>query len=121
MNATDYQRLAMRTAPDIPATDMLINAALGLAGEAGEVAEIVKKAMYHGRWLGVDHLRRELGDVLWYVALACTACSFDMGDVMQANIDKLRERWPDGFKPGTKEAGGDSAINGIRYGSDENE
>jgi NTP pyrophosphatase (non-canonical NTP hydrolase) len=61
------------------------------------VAELVKKGIFHQHGLDRDKLRKELGDVLWYVAGLCSKTGLDMGEVMQANIDKLCQRYPDGY------------------------
>lgn len=103
MNADDYQRLAARTLidrPDFALTDeqtMIVWNALGLAGEAGEVVDEVKKAIFHQH--GIDHakLGKEIGDVLWYVAALCSKLNIDLSAIMTANIAKLRERYPDGY------------------------
>lgn len=93
-----YQRLAMRTRnPSVVGRDMGINAALGLVGEAGEFADQLKKELYHGHTTDDDKLERELGDVLWYIALACEYLGVSMGDVARKNIDKLKARYPDAF------------------------
>ena len=98
MDANDYQRLALRTAtPGQSQRDRLIVAALGLAGESGEFVDAIKKWGYHQHPLDEAELRKELGDVLWYVALACDALGLQLGDVMAENIEKLRRRYPDGF------------------------
>ncbi len=98
MNADQYQQLAMRTlAAGLDPQQRLTNAALGLSGEAGEFADNVKKHLFHGHPLQHDELRKELGDVLWYVALACDSLGLSLADVMQTNIDKLRRRYPAGF------------------------
>jgi NTP pyrophosphatase (non-canonical NTP hydrolase) len=75
----------------------LIIAALGLAGEAGEFANLVKKLTAHGHDISPETLADELGDVLWYVAEAATACNLKMGDIAQENVNKLQERYPEGF------------------------
>lgn len=99
----EYQWLASRTlidAPDFAITDeqvMIVWNAIGLAGEAGEVCEMVKKGIFHQHGLDRDKMHKELGDVLWYVAALCTKFGFDMGDVMVANIEKLKERYPNGY------------------------
>lgn len=104
MDASQYQKLASRTLidrPDFVIDDenmMILWNALGLAGEAGEVADMVKKGILHQHGLFYAKMVKELGDVLWYVAALCTNMDLDMGDVMAANIAKLRERYPDGFK-----------------------
>lgn len=75
----------------------VIHACLGLSGECGEVNDIIKKYIFHNKDLDVIHLKKEIGDVLWYIALFCDACHFSLEDIMQLNIDKLKERYPDGF------------------------
>lgn len=110
MNANEYQRLAARTLidkPDFEVTDediMISWNAIGLAGEAGEIMELIKKGIFHQHGLDRAKLFKELGDVQWYVAALCTKLGFYMEDIMQANIDKLRERYPDGYNPGDSKA-----------------
>ncbi len=70
---------------------------LGIAGEAGEVADMVKKHVGHGHPLDRDALVEELGDVLWYVAAIATLHGLTLGDVATTNVAKLRLRYPDGF------------------------
>ena len=70
-------------------------AALGLAGEAGEVADQIKKNRYHGRLPDHEHDEKmllELGDLLWYFALMCDVYGLTLEEVMQTNIEKLRQR-----------------------------
>lgn len=97
MTVNDYHRAAMRTAPELDCQQMLIDAALGLTGEAGEVADLVKKANYQGHILDKDAIMKELGDVAWYIALACQGLGVTMQEVFQMNVDKLKKRYPDGF------------------------
>jgi len=105
MKADEYQRLARRTTVDKPGTkledlDIMISwNALGLAGEAGEVADLVKKGIFHQQ--GLDHakLKKELGDVLWYLSALCDNLGYTLAEVMQTNITKLEARYPDGFSP----------------------
>lgn len=75
----------------------LVNGVMGLAGEAGECVDIVKKYVFHSHPLNVVELEKELGDVMWYVAMCCHALNISLDDVMKGNIDKLRKRYPDGF------------------------
>ena len=70
---------------------------LGLAGETGEVVDLLKKHLFQGHPLNRDTLLEELGDVLWYAVLICTALGCSLQEVMQRNVAKLRERYPDGF------------------------
>jgi NTP pyrophosphatase (non-canonical NTP hydrolase) len=101
----EYQWLASRTlidAPDSEISDlgiMLVWNAIGLAGEAGEVCEHIKKGVFHQHGIDRDKMRKELGDVLWYVAALCTKLELDMADVMAANIEKLKARYPEGYNP----------------------
>ena len=92
-----YQELAMRTAN--PECRNLSNVGLGLTGEAGECADIIKKHLHHGHPLDKDKLKKELGDVAWYLALACEVNGFTLEEVLRENIDKLQKRYPDGFDP----------------------
>lgn len=94
MRINDYQKEAMRTRP--PKAD-IVNAALGLAGESGEFADIIKKALYHGHDFDRVHLGKELGDICWYIALAADILGYDLETIMQMNVDKLKARYPDGF------------------------
>jgi NTP pyrophosphatase (non-canonical NTP hydrolase) len=76
---------------------MLDNGALGLAGEAGEVADNIKKIIYHGRPFNEemkDKIRKELGDCLWYISMIADAMETTMEQLAQGNIDKLLERHP---------------------------
>lgn len=95
IGANNYQELAMRTAN--PEHINLSNVGLGIAGEAGEVADLIKKHLHHNHELDREELIKELGDVCWYVALGCTALGIEMAEVMQRNIEKLKKRYPDGF------------------------
>lgn len=103
MPATEYQQLAARTlvnAPVEPFTNeesMLLWNAIGLAGEAGEVADAIKKGVCHRHGIDKDALKKELGDVLWYVAGIATELGLDLGEIMKANIEKLKARYPEGF------------------------
>lgn len=95
----EYAESAMRTAPRAFTTkDALVCGAMGLAGEAGEFIDEVKKIAYHNRKQDSAKLEAELGDVLWYAALAARGLKVSLSRVAQRNIDKLRERYPDGFK-----------------------
>ena len=111
MTGNEYQQLAMRTNDGLNRlrledaianqgdilVSQLLNGALGLTGEAGEVSDLVKKGIFHEKGIDLEHLKKECGDVLWYVAMICEACGFSLDDVMQTNIDKLIARYPDGF------------------------
>ena len=97
MKPNEYQRLAMRTAD--ANCRCFSNVGLGLAGEAGEVADMIKKNMFQGHIFDLEAYIKELGDVIWYSALGCEVAGIDLETVMELNIEKLRERYPDGFDP----------------------
>lgn len=84
--------------PDIN-VPLLITAALGLAAETGEFCEIPKKMLFQGKPLtdeNVFHMKRELGDVMWYWINACRALNLDPNDVIEENVNKLMSRYPGG-------------------------
>lgn len=97
MNANEYQKAAMRTAPGISPDDLLMNGVLGLCGESGECADLVKKCFYQGHVLDRQHLAKELGDVAWYLAITARAIEYDLSTILQMNVEKLKNRYPDGF------------------------
>lgn len=98
MTGTEYQQKAMRTASEKSKMDLLENGVMGLCGEAGECIDVVKKYLYQGHKLDKLKLKDELGDVLWYVAIACQALGITLDDVMEHNVKKLLLRYPDGFE-----------------------
>ncbi len=104
MELSDYQRLSRRTAA-YPRTDWLAYPALGLAGEAGEVADHAKKAIRDDAGAISDERReamaKELGDVLWYVAQLATELELDLGEVAEANLGKLLSRQQRGVLSGS--------------------
>lgn len=99
MNALDaYQADAARTLTRTADADkQLAVMGLGLAGEAGEVIELIKKAVGHGHTLDGAKLRKELGDVLWYIAAIATLTHSSLGDIAVGNVAKLKARYPEGF------------------------
>lgn len=100
MKIDEYQELAMRTCPfdDRDFGSMITHAVFGMCSETGEIAGIFQKT-YQGRDIDFVHLKRELGDVCWFVAEACTAMGVSLEDVMECNIQKLKDRFPEGFDP----------------------
>lgn len=98
MTLNEYQDLAQRTSNRaLDVKGHLFNGVLGLAGEAGECADLLKKHYYQDGRNFVDDLEDELGDVLWYVAESAKAIGVTLEEVAQRNIDKLRRRYPEGF------------------------
>ena len=126
MNANEYQELAMRT-NDGKTSDRLLgkistcdmeflksqnlvneeyadtdiggvfNSCLGLSGEVSELNDMIKKWVFHEKDLDIEHTKKEVGDILWYIAMFCESFGWDMGEIMRMNIDKLIARYPDGF------------------------
>lgn len=113
MNGKEYQNLAMRTSDgnatlrlenvvdcnDLMVCDVggILNACLGLSGEVGEFNDIIKKWIFHEKELNIEHLKKELGDIMWYIAMMCHSLNWDLDEIMKMNIDKLQARYPDGF------------------------
>ena len=93
-----YQRAAARTMPQLPKRDTLNMLALGLAGESGEVVDAIKKHLYHGHELPKSKVVDELGDVAWYLVNLCTLFDIELSQVIEFNIAKLLDRYPDGFE-----------------------
>jgi NTP pyrophosphatase (non-canonical NTP hydrolase) len=78
---------------------LLLTAGIGLASETGEFNEIVKKMLFQGKPLNAEnlfHMKRELGDIMWYWMNACTALGLDPNDVIDENVRKLQARYPGG-------------------------
>jgi NTP pyrophosphatase (non-canonical NTP hydrolase) len=88
----------MKHGPDVN-VPLLLTACLGLAAESGEFIEIPKKIFFQGKALtdhNVFHMKRELGDIMWYWMNACRALHLDPNDVINENIKKLENRYPGG-------------------------
>ena len=98
MTINEYQKLAMTTLnPKLSEKDILIKGVMGLCGESGEAIDIVKKWLAQGHELDKEKLSKELGDICWYLAETPTALDLSLEDIMSANIEKLKKRYPDGF------------------------
>ena len=120
MQGAEYQALAMRT-NDKKSTDRLLNkigdlkignrgedtseielggvlnAALGLSGEVGELNDMLKKWIFHEKQLDIDHAKKETGDICWYLAILCESFGWNLDEIMQINIDTLKARYPEVF------------------------
>lgn len=97
MDANEYQRLASRTIrSDMDKSSMEYHAVFGMNSEAGEIAGIYQKR-FQGHSDTDEHLLKEAGDLLWFVAELCTAKGVTLSSVMETNIEKLRNRYPAGF------------------------
>lgn len=78
---------------------LLLTGAIGIASEGGEFAEIVKKCIFQGKPMDDEtqfHIKRELGDIMWYWINSCRAMGLDPNDVIAENVEKLKSRYPDG-------------------------
>ena len=100
--STDYvalvQRLNQLEAEDADGCKLL-TAALGLTAESGEFTEVVKKIVFQGKPYNkenVFHMKRELGDICWYIAQACMALDTTFDELIEMNVDKLKARYPGG-------------------------
>lgn len=98
MTINEYQNLALRTLnPKLNKKEILINGVMGLCGESGEAIDIVKKHLAQGHDLDQEHLIQELGDIAWYLAETAYALDVSLETVLENNIKKLSERYPEGF------------------------
>lgn len=100
MDLIEYQLLAQRTSRhDLPAESHITNGVLGLAGEAGECADLLKKHYYQDNRPFREQLIDELGDVMWYVAETASGLGVSLDDIALHNVEKLKKRYPEGFDP----------------------
>lgn len=101
MNLKMYQEAVARTWNDEPHPDaQLSNACMGLAGESGELIDIIKKVIYHGHPSDAEmknKLRKEIGDVFYYAACLCNLYNWNADVILDENVEKLRKRFPNGF------------------------
>lgn len=109
MNGNEYQQKAMRTnnheaGEKILAsmqagnnTGEILNASLGLSGEVGELNDLLKKWIFHDKNIDREHIKKEIGDIMWYIALMAEAFGFELDSIMITNIEKLEARYPEGF------------------------
>ena len=94
-----YQAMAMRTMNhDLKQRDKLAEAAMGIAGEAGEVVDHIKKYFAQGHDLPKEKIKEELGDLMWYLAYTAYILCIPLDDVAVLNIEKLNKRYPAGFE-----------------------
>lgn len=97
MNFNEYQQLAARTINnELNYKEKGMHALHGMVGEIGELHSLYQKR-YQGHAFDVDHAKKELGDLLWFIAEYCTAHNWSMDDIAQTNIEKLKARYPEGF------------------------
>lgn len=107
MTGKQYQEEALKTLAPISTEDenhekenktlVLMEGVMGICGEAGECIELVKKFMFQGHELYREDMAEELGDVAWYLAVSAWAIGYDLDDIFELNLKKLKDRYPDGF------------------------
>lgn len=97
MLGNEYQRLAGRTInTSLTRWEQILHALHGMVGEVGELHSLYQK-IYQGHDFDVVHAKKEVGDLLWFIAEYCTAQGWELEEIMQMNIDKLKARFPEGF------------------------
>lgn len=96
----EYQQGVLRTATKHEDKRLAFaNWSMGLAGEAGELVDMIKKVIFHQHAMNPAAIGKELGDVLWYAAVLAHEVGLDLGDIAQQNLEKLQARYPNGFDP----------------------
>lgn len=103
MNFKEYQKEASRTdAPLNRDYDKLhaVHMVMGMTTEVGELVDVFKKDLAYNKPVDWVNVKEEIGDLMWYVANFCTINNFDIEEILQTNIDKLRARYPDRFDTG---------------------
>ena len=99
MKIEEYQEKSMRTMNwKLTSEQLLSNMILGISGETGEIADIMKKYLYQGHQLDRDSVKEELGDVMFYIANLCNVLQMDLKEIIEGNYYKLLERYPNGFE-----------------------
>ena len=98
MTGNEYQQKALRTAGEFHGEELMLNGVMGICGEGGEACDLLKKHLFQGHDLDKEHFAKELGDCLWYIAVAAEGAGYKLDDIMSMNIEKLKKRYPDGFE-----------------------
>ena len=97
-NDVFFERLAYLKDKDFP-SERLLTAAVGLCAESGEFTEVIKKIIFQGKEPTEEnlfHLKREMGDIMWYFMQACMALDVSPEEIIEMNVDKLKSRYPGG-------------------------
>ena len=98
MDIIEYQEKAKRTVnKELKFTEQVSNLCMGLCGESGEVVDYIKKCLYHAHKFDDEKIVEELGDVMWYLTNIATFFKIPMDIILNENIKKLEERYPEGF------------------------
>lgn len=97
MEGNIYQQLAKRTVNgSLSKPEMVLHSLHGMSGEVGEIHSLYQK-VYQGHSMDEEHLKKEVGDLMWFIAEFCTANDFSLSEIMEMNIEKLKARFPEGF------------------------
>ena len=102
MTIDEYQDKCLTTTSKISLAcpeNLLLQGVMGMSGESGEAIDIVKKVMFQGHCLDDEtkrHLAIEIGDVLWYAATTAHSIGYNLSEVMEMNVEKLKSRYPEG-------------------------
>ncbi|MBU3934483.1 nucleoside triphosphate pyrophosphohydrolase family protein [Patescibacteria group bacterium] len=106
MNLKEYQEFCKKTAKafDSPEKEIM-TWGLGISGEAGDVAGCIKKTFSHGNDQKTG-IRENIGDMMWYMAMICNFFDWDLDEMLQENLDKLKKRYPEGFTEKDASRGG---------------
>lgn len=98
MTGNEYQKLAARTInKELLCIQQEMHAIFGMCSEVGEIQGLYQKC-YQGHDMDEEHAKKEVGDLLWFIAEYCTSLGWKLEDIMQMNIDKLKARFPEGFE-----------------------
>ena len=107
MDIKEYQEFCKTTAKRFETPEFEIATwGLGIAGEAGDVASCIKKTFAHKNDVGIEGIKENIGDTLWYAAMICNFFKWDMQDILEANVNKLKARYPQGFTEKDAQRGG---------------
>ncbi len=99
MTLNEYQKFAAQGIHTATLErEPVVGFALGLAGEAGEVVDDIKKRIFHGREVPIEHTAEELGDVMWYVANIASQYNLSLEDILIQNVVKLQARYADKYR-----------------------
>ncbi|MFH0808646.1 MAG: nucleoside triphosphate pyrophosphohydrolase family protein [archaeon] len=117
MELDEYQEVCKRTSKKFSEPELEIATwGLGIAGEAGDVASCIKKTFAHKNDNMKNGIKENIGDMMWYAAMICNFFGWKLSDCLQGNIEKLRERYPNGFSFSDAQRGGTM----VKWGSIEN-
>ncbi len=102
MPLSEYRKLSRRTRNNNASTanEKRANYALGLAGEVGEIVELVKKEIFHKKKASRETITDELGDLFWYLDALADEYGIELSDILRRNVEKLKRRYPNGFVEG---------------------